>query len=187
MSSLHIVGHRHTTIGIDRVRWVILALSAAGLGVACASQSAPAGPPPDQTAIPSQAAATVAPDPTPAAGNGGVAGDGAVIDDGAITNARAATGDGRSDATISSDLSQLNPAGPKEFDQREFFQLLPRDVIAPVYSPEYRTARQVVLDPNDLVIGVSIAGEHRAYPIKALEFSEMVNDDLGRVPILVTW
>ena len=40
---------------------------------------------------------------------------------------------------------------------------------------------------NDLVIGVSIAGDSRAYPIRVLRFREMVNDELGGVPILVTW
>ena len=88
---------------------------------------------------------------------------------------------------ISPVSSPLNPAGPKNFDRTEFVQLVPRDVIRPVYSPEYRAARQVGLDSEDLVIGVSINGEHRAYPIKTLAFSEMVNDVLGTSPILVSW
>ena len=43
------------------------------------------------------------------------------------------------------------------------------------------------MDPEDLVIGVSIGGQVRAYPIGPLRFREMVNDELGGTPILVTW
>ncbi len=43
------------------------------------------------------------------------------------------------------------------------------------------------LDSDDLVIGVSMGGESRAYPIRPLRFREMVNDELGGTPILVTW
>ena len=43
------------------------------------------------------------------------------------------------------------------------------------------------LDAQDMVIGVSIGGESRAYPIRTLRFREMVDDELGGIPILVTW
>ena len=82
---------------------------------------------------------------------------------------------------------QRPPTEPNPARHTRFSERLPRDAIKPGYSPEARTARQVALDPEDLVIGVSIAGEHRAYPIKTLASSEMVNDVLGRAPILVTW
>ena len=88
---------------------------------------------------------------------------------------------------ISSVLRDLNPTGPKPVIRSQFLQLLPRDAIKPVYVPTYLSAHTVALDPEDLVIGVSIAGEHRAYPIRTLQFSEMVNDELGGVPILATW
>ena len=81
----------------------------------------------------------------------------------------------------------LNPTGPKDLDPRLFLPLLPRDAIRPVYSPTIVTAEQVQLDPEDLVIGVSIGGQVRAYPIGPLRFREMVNDELGGTPILVTW
>ena len=88
---------------------------------------------------------------------------------------------------ISSVLRDLNPTGPKPIIRSQFLQLLPRDAIEPVYLPTYLSAHTVALDPEDLVIGVSIAGEHRAYPIRTLQFSEMVNDELGGAPILATW
>lgn len=163
MSRLSRVGYRHTASGIARVRWGILALSAALLGLACASLAAPADPPVGQTALPAQVSETEE------------------------TDSSALTGEGRANGPVSPVLSHLNPAGPKNFDRTEFLQLIPRDVIKPVYTPEYRTARQVALAPNDLVIGLSIVGDHRAYPLKTLEHSEMVNDVLGGSPILVSW
>jgi hypothetical protein len=43
------------------------------------------------------------------------------------------------------------------------------------------------LVPDDLVIGVEIAGETRAYPVRVLNWHEVVNDTLGGVPIAVTY
>ena len=43
------------------------------------------------------------------------------------------------------------------------------------------------LVPTDRVIGVSIAGESRAYPLMLLKLHELVNDTVGGVPILVTY
>jgi hypothetical protein len=47
--------------------------------------------------------------------------------------------------------------------------------------------RDPFLVSNDLVIGVSINGEHRAYPMHILDVHEIVNDTLGGVPIVITW
>ena len=43
------------------------------------------------------------------------------------------------------------------------------------------------LDDDDLVLGVEIGGESRAYPVGTLNGREMVNDEVGGVPILVSW
>ena len=73
--------------------------------------------------------------------------------------------------------------GPGEFEV--FFD---RDTIVPVYSPTIRAADEVTeLAPRELVIGVSVDGQSRAYPVRPLRSREMVNDELGGVPILVTW
>tara|TARA_Y100000294_G_scaffold150356_1_gene147613 strand:- start:2926 stop:3654 length:729 start_codon:yes stop_codon:yes gene_type:complete len=88
---------------------------------------------------------------------------------------------------ISSTFRELNPTGPKEINGSRFNQLLPRDAITPVYEPEYASAGSVDLNAQDLVMGVSIGGEHRAYPLRTLRAHEMVNDQLGGAPILVTW
>ena len=88
---------------------------------------------------------------------------------------------------ISPIVRQLNPSGPKVVVPGAFDQLLGRDRIRPVYSPLVVTPEMAALDSDDLVIGVNIAGESRAYPIRPLRFREMVNDELGGTPILVTW
>ncbi len=74
-----------------------------------------------------------------------------------------------------------------EADFRRFLQLIPRDAIKPVYRPKFVPAQSAVLNPQDLVIGVAINGESRAYPVGLLISREMVNDRVGGVPILVTW
>ncbi len=43
------------------------------------------------------------------------------------------------------------------------------------------------LVPSDRVIGVRVAGQARAYPLRVLVWHEVVNDTLGGVPIAVTY
>jgi hypothetical protein len=66
-------------------------------------------------------------------------------------------------------------------------RLLPRDAIAPIYRPRFVAAAQARLRPDELVLGVAINGEAKAYPITILNSREMVNDTAGGVPILATW
>jgi hypothetical protein len=68
-----------------------------------------------------------------------------------------------------------------------FAQLLPFDGIAPVYDPEFVPAAQSPLLDEELVIGVTLDGEAKAYPITVLRFREMVNDEMAGIPTLVTW
>jgi hypothetical protein len=91
------------------------------------------------------------------------------------------------DEPLAAVLRDLTPAGPKDVNPRLFQQLLPRDAIFPIYEPTLGAPEDAPLDPEELVIGVSLGGEARAYPIRPLRFREMVNDELGGVPILVTW
>jgi hypothetical protein len=43
------------------------------------------------------------------------------------------------------------------------------------------------LEPTDRVFGVSINGEHRAYPLRILNAHEMANDVLGGVPFALAY
>lgn len=66
-------------------------------------------------------------------------------------------------------------------------RLLGRDAIRPVYEPVFATAAEAPLNDDELVIGIALEGEAKAYPITVLRFREMVNDELAGWPILVTW
>lgn len=78
------------------------------------------------------------------------------------------------------------PTPTRQPDYR-YNQLLGRDSIRPVYEPEFVPADQAQLADDELVLGIEIDGEAKAYPISVLNFREMVNDELAGVPILATW
>ncbi len=70
------------------------------------------------------------------------------------------------------------------FDERE---KLERDAISPIYSPKYVSVDEASLIDEELVMGVEINGDARAMPVGLMRFREMVNDEIGGVPILATW
>ena len=64
---------------------------------------------------------------------------------------------------------------------------LPDDV-APLESPPHLTADAAdYLLPDDRVIGVSINGEHRAYPLRIMNAHEIANDTLGGEPVTIAY
>ncbi len=72
------------------------------------------------------------------------------------------------------------------FDERE---ALPRDLINPIYSPKFVSPDEVaeLMIENELVMGLNIDGDVRAYPVGIMRFREIVNDEVGGIPLLVTW
>lgn len=83
----------------------------------------------------------------------------------------------------------FQPEGDREIGAGQYRPGVPRDSITPVYVPRIRMPDelQIQLTPEELVLGVEIDGEARAYPIGLMRFREMANDTLGGVPILVSW
>ena len=65
----------------------------------------------------------------------------------------------------------------------------PRDGIPALDSPKFVTAAEAdrVLRDSDVVLGVEFQGVAKAYPIRILNHHEIVNDEVGRQPALVTW
>ena len=62
------------------------------------------------------------------------------------------------------------------------------DGIPDLMNPNTLTAAEAgYMHPNDRVFGVSINGEHRAYPLRIINAHEMANDVLGGEPISVLW
>ena len=64
----------------------------------------------------------------------------------------------------------------------------PKDGIPAILQPEFvRPTEAGFLKESDDVIGVRIGNEARAYPIKILNWHEVVNDTVNGVPIVVTF
>jgi hypothetical protein len=64
----------------------------------------------------------------------------------------------------------------------------PKDGIPALLAPQFINPKQATfLARNDEVIGVTINGESKAYPIKILNWHEAVNDTLGGEAIVVTF
>ena len=71
----------------------------------------------------------------------------------------------------------------------EIISLLPKDAIPAIDDPEFYDAPAAGEEyaPDELVIGVSIDGDSRAYSTSKLNDHEIVNDTVGGQPIAVTW
>jgi hypothetical protein len=65
----------------------------------------------------------------------------------------------------------------------------PRDGIPALFSPQYLTAKEAdgFLKPDEKVLGLTLKGVSRAYPIRIMSHHELVNDEIAGVPYLVSW
>ena len=84
-------------------------------------------------------------------------------------------------------FAEIKPGGPRDVDPRRFRQLLGRDHIVPIYEPLIISPSETPTTPEELVMGVVLNGEARAYPVGQMRSREIANDELGGIPILVTW
>ena len=58
----------------------------------------------------------------------------------------------------------------------------------PLDNPEVVSADAATfLQPDDRVLGLTVGGESRAYPISMMTFHHVANDVLGGLPVLVTF
>ncbi len=101
-------------------------------------------------------------------------------------------GDGNDITTYGFDLSNLaTPPGAlvASGNPRDFFQPLdsPRIAAAETIQPRNALERNRYAVPEDRVIGLVINGEARAYPLQLMNAHEIVHDELGGVPIAVTY
>ncbi len=100
-------------------------------------------------------------------------------------------GDGENPETYGYDLASLT------VNRRWLAATMPRDNLESLDTPPLlrpaevdslnRAERGKYLVPDDLVIGVSLGGVARAYPVRVLDWHEVANDTLGGVPIAVAW
>ncbi len=57
----------------------------------------------------------------------------------------------------------------------------------PDVHPAFAAIRQVKLDPADNVLAVKLGGNARAYPVRVIAYHHVINDLVGRVPIVATY
>lgn len=62
-----------------------------------------------------------------------------------------------------------------------------RDGIPALTDPRMETAAEAGLEPEDLVVGLVVDQEARAYPLRILNWHEVVNDRIGDRPVVVTY
>jgi hypothetical protein len=65
----------------------------------------------------------------------------------------------------------------------------PKDGIPALDYPAFLSAEEArqFLSAEDRVLGVSMGGSAKAYPIKILNWHELVNDRISGTPLLVSW
>ena len=71
----------------------------------------------------------------------------------------------------------------------EIITLLPKDAIPAILEPEFLTVAEAdeQMQDDELVIGVSIEGDSRAYSVNMLSRHEIANDVVGGKSVAVTW
>jgi hypothetical protein len=58
----------------------------------------------------------------------------------------------------------------------------------PLPRPQFVAAEKATfVEPNDLVLSVSVNGDAAAYPIRQMAYHHLVNDRIGRTPAVVTY
>ena len=85
--------------------------------------------------------------------------------------------------------SQAAPGNGGETVDLNIVTVLGKDGIPAILNPKLIAADQAKaqMKPDERVLGVSIDGDHRAYPLNLLSRHEIVNDTVGGVPVAVTW
>jgi hypothetical protein len=63
----------------------------------------------------------------------------------------------------------------------------PRDGIPSIDAPRFVPAAEAELRPDDRVLGVALNGVAKAYPVRILNWHEIVNDRFGDDPVVVTY
>lgn len=92
--------------------------------------------------------------------------------------------------STAADSSEPAPTiDPSKYDEYEIVTLLPPDAIPAIDDPQFLTAAEASeeYEPDELILGVFINGDARAYSVPHLSSHEIVNDTVGGRKISVTW
>jgi hypothetical protein len=63
----------------------------------------------------------------------------------------------------------------------------PRDGIPAIDRPQFVSAARAGLRADDRILGLAFNGVTRAYPVRILNWHEVVNDRFGEVPVAITY
>jgi len=63
----------------------------------------------------------------------------------------------------------------------------PKDGIPSIDDPRFVPVDEAELAPEEPVIGLTVNGDARAYPLRILMWHEIVNDEVGGIPVAVTY
>src|SRR6185295_19086947 len=55
------------------------------------------------------------------------------------------------------------------------------------HAPLLRGRAATYLTPDELVLGVEIGGDARAYPLRILDWHAVANDTVNRIPVALAW
>ena len=86
-------------------------------------------------------------------------------------------------------VSIPDDSGNGAIRELEIVRLLGKDAIPAILEPKFVSASEAGywMEPDEAVLGVSLGGEHKAYPVTMLSRHEIVNDVVGGEPVAVTW
>ena len=65
----------------------------------------------------------------------------------------------------------------------------PPDGIPSIDNPKFAPVKEanMILEDSELVVGININGDIRAYPLQILVWHEIVNDNVGGIPVAITY
>lgn len=90
---------------------------------------------------------------------------------------------------VSSVFGQRTGDLPLVVDGSPVMTVLPKDAIPAIDAPTFVSAREAdqMMQPDEPVLGVTDGKVAKAYSLWQLNHHEIVNDQLGTLPIAVTW
>ena len=85
-------------------------------------------------------------------------------------------------------VAHAEPLTEEDYDAHAR-QVVPRDKFPVLFDPKLASVAQAdkVLEDDELVIGVTVGDEAKAYPVHVMGVHELVNDVCGDVPIAASW
>ena len=87
------------------------------------------------------------------------------------------------------ELAQIRALPPELRNRIQWEDSRPRDFFRVIEQPHYvnvQKAERAMCD-EERVLGLSVGGVHRAFPLNYLNDHELVQDEIGGTPVLVTW